>query len=383
MTERTFDIVVFGATGFTGALVAEYLSKRLAGSGLRWAVAGRSAGKLEKVADSVTGDSRPEVMVADVADASSLTAMARSTKVVLNLVGPYLQHGEPVVRACIEAGADQVDLTGEPEYVARLVNACDAAAREKGVRIVTCCGFDSVPHDLGAMWTARKLPQDRPIEVSGVVEAQGTISGGTWASAVESIGRPAGAGARIARPAEASRKVHGRKQRVRRDARMKKWLVAVPTIDAQIVLRSASTVDGYGTDFTYEHLFAIRNTSTLAALAIGLGGVVAMSQVKPLRALLRRWKPSGTGPDEATRAKSRFRVTFRGTAGDASVVTRVSGGDPGYDETSKMISECALSLVEDRAHLPERAGILTPAMAFEDRLVERLVSAGLKFEELS
>lgn len=381
MTSRSFDVVVFGATGFTGRLVAEYLAGQLESSPLRWAVAGRDRDRLEALAASLTGH-RPEVMVADVADPASLDALARSTRVVLNLAGPYLQLGEPVVKACIEAGTDQVDLTGEPGYVAKLVAAHDEAARQRGVRIVTCCGFDSVPHDLGAMWTARQLPQNEPIVMSGIVQAKGTFSGGTWSSALESIGRPGETGARIPLPPGATRRVHGRKPRVRRDDELGAWLVPLPTIDPRMVLRSASVVDGYGTDFTYEHLLAVRRTSTLAGLAVGVGGLLAASRVKALRTLLRRLKPSGSGPDEATRARSRFSVTFRARAGEKHLVTRVSGGDPGYTETSKMISQCALSLVEDRERLPARAGILTPAMAFEDLLVKRLTTAGLAFEVL-
>lgn len=382
MTSRTFDVVVFGATGFTGRLVAEYLASRLTGSSRRWAVAGRRKESLDALAGSLTGH-RPEVLVADVGDPASLEAMARATRVVLNLAGPYLQLGEPVVKACIEAGTDQVDLTGEPGYVATLVARHDDAARQRGVRIVNCCGFDSVPHDLGAMWTARKLPQDGPIEMSGIVQAKGTFSGGTWSSALESMGRPGELNARLATPPDATRPVHGRKPGVGRDGELGAWLAPLPTIDPKIVLRSASVVDGYGTDFTYAHLVAVRRTATLAGLAAGMSGLFVLSKVKALRTLLRRWRPSGTGPDEATREKSRFSVTFRARAGEARVTTRVSGGDPGYTETSKMIVESALSLVEDREQLPARAGILTPAMAFEDLLVTRLTAAGLKFEVLS
>ncbi len=188
-TERTYDVVVFGATGFTGRLVAEYLAA--SNESFRWAIAGRSAGKLARVkADSGLGDD-VGVIAADSSDSGSLAAMAEQTRVVLTAVGPYQKYGEPLVAACVEAGTDYADITGEPEFVGGLIERYDEAAREKGVRVVNCCGFDSIPHDLGAYMMAQELSSNNgsPVVLEGFVSASGKMSGGTWQSAVNAMGR--------------------------------------------------------------------------------------------------------------------------------------------------------------------------------------------------
>jgi short subunit dehydrogenase-like uncharacterized protein len=162
MNDRPFDVVVFGATGFTGGLVAEYLAEKARGGVFRWALAGRSKAKLEDVLQRVRAidpEAQPGLLEARSDDDASLERMAASCRVVLTTVGPYALHGEPLVAACIRAGTDYVDITGEPEFVNGLLHRHDAAARERGVRIVSCCGFDSIPHDLGALL---HRPEARP-----------------------------------------------------------------------------------------------------------------------------------------------------------------------------------------------------------------------------
>ena len=165
-TASEFDIVVYGATGFTGALTADYLARQLAaGKSFSWAIAGRSEDKLRRRVEELAQltDQAPEIVVASAGDPASLREMAERARVVITTVGPYDRYGEPLVQACVEGGADYVDITGEPQFVRRLLENHDAAAREKGLRLVNCCGFDSVPHDLGAMLTARELPSDEPM----------------------------------------------------------------------------------------------------------------------------------------------------------------------------------------------------------------------------
>lgn len=382
---RTHDLVVFGATGFTGGLVARYLADRLRGTEVRWAIAGRSRSKLEAVLAAIhekDAGAKVAVIEASSDDRASLDRLAASTRVVLTTVGPYARLGVPLVEACVDAGTDCVDITGEPEFVNGLLDRVDAKARSRGVRIVNCCGFDSVPHDLGALFTMRQLGAEEPVELEGLVQASGGISGGTWHSTVNALSRPR-ASMRAPRLRLASvRRVGGLRRGLHRDPRGGAWLVPLPTIDPAIVLRSARAIDAYGPDFRYGHYARVKSSLTIAAGAVAIGAVALLAQLPPTRALLLRWKSPGEGPSEEVRTNGWFRVTFLAKTPTRSIVTRVSGGEPGYAETSKMVAECALCLVQDHAKLPHRSGVLTPAMAFEDRLVERLVERGLRFEVL-
>ncbi|HWD73780.1 MAG TPA: saccharopine dehydrogenase NADP-binding domain-containing protein, partial [Solirubrobacteraceae bacterium] len=189
MADRQYDVVVFGATGFTGALTAEYLSIH-ADEGTRWALAGRSRQKLEDVRRRLGPPSAELPLIeADVNDPASMRALAESTKVVITTVGPYINYGEPVVAACAAAGTDYVDLTGEPEFVDLMWLRHHATAERNGARLVHSCGFDSIPYDLGTLFTVQHLPEGVPLSVEGFVRAGGTFSGGTYHSAVHAMGR--------------------------------------------------------------------------------------------------------------------------------------------------------------------------------------------------
>lgn len=390
-SHREFDIVLFGATGFTGALTADYLARH-APTGLRWALAGRNPEKLEAVrADLAAVDpalAEMALLSADVTDPASLADVAGRAKVVITTVGPYLQYGEPLVAACAEAGTDYVDLTGEPEFVDRMYVAHHATAERTGARIVHACGFDSIPHDLGALFTVQQLPSNQPLTVRGVVRAKGTFSGGTFHSAMAAMsrmkqGREASSARRRAEgragsttEGRSSRSVAGKPHR---DSVLGYWLLPMPTIDPLVVARSGAALPAYGPKFRYSHY---AGTKTLRYAAGGAAGVTLLglaAQVKPVRdQLLKRIQP-GEGPDADRREKSWFRVDFVGEAEDGTRVhTRVSGGDPGYGETSKMLAESALCLVLDDN--PRTAGQVTTAQAMGDNLLHRLQAAGITFE---
>lgn len=385
---RELDIALFGATGFTGGLTAEYLARH-GGPDLRWAVVGRNREKLAALGERLAalgGETpAPRQLEASLGDAASLEAMARAARVVVTTVGPYSRWGEPVVAACVAGEADYVDITGEPEFVDRIRRTHGPVAEEKGLRLVSCCGFDSIPHDLGALFTVRQLPPDLPIRLQGIVSAKGTYSGGTWQSAVEAMGRyfsDRRAKRRIPRRprVEGERKVRPLAAKVHYEKQVKGWVAPMPTIDPVIVLRSARVLEDFGPDFRYGHFMRVGSLPNLAIGGAMVGGVFALAQLSPTRKLLLGFRQSGEGPDEATRGRSKFRVTFLGEAGEHRVVTEVRGGDPGYGETSKMLAESALCLARDRQRLPERHGHLTPAAAMADPLLERLQAAGLVFE---
>jgi short subunit dehydrogenase-like uncharacterized protein len=385
MADRAYDIVVFGATGFTGALTAEYLAAH-APTGTRWALAGRNMGKLEQLRARL-GPAVADLPLlhADVTDAASVRAVADATRVVITTVGPYIRYGEPLVAACAAAGTDYVDLTGEPEFVDRMWLGYHEQAARSGARIVHSCGFDSIPYDLGALFTVARLPEGMPIALEGFVRIGGTFSGGTYQSAIEIAGRLR-QGASVARERRRregraeDRRVRGVPGTPHHDEFGGGWAVPFPTIDPVTVLRSARALEPYGPDFTYSHYLVVKRLPVLIGLAAGAAGAIALAQLPPTRRALLKLKGSGEGPSAEQRARSWFRVRFRARANGQVVRTEVSGGDPGYTETSKMLAECALCLAFDE--LPERSGQLTPAVAMGDALVARLQRAGIKFEVL-
>ncbi|GAA2158001.1 saccharopine dehydrogenase NADP-binding domain-containing protein [Kitasatospora kazusensis] len=380
---RPYDLVLFGATGFTGALTAEYLAAH-APDGCRWALAGRNRGKLEALRERLGRPDLP-LLDADSGDPGSLRAVAESARVVISTVGPYLRYGEPLVAACAEAGTDYVDLTGEPEFVDRMYVRHHRRAVETGARLVHACGFDSVPHDLGVLFTVRQLPGDAPVSVQGFVRAGGTFSGGTLASALTVVSRPL-AGARAARerraaePRPAGRRVRAAARPPRWSREARAWVLPLPTLDAQVVARSAAALPAYGPDFRYAHYAAVKRLPIALAGVAGAGLAVLAAQLGPLRRGMSGLRKPGQGPGEAERAAAWFTVRFVAESGGRRVFTEVSGGDPGYTETAKMLAESALCLAFDQ--LPETAGQLTTAVAMGSALIDRLTGAGLRFRVL-
>ncbi|MFJ9150994.1 saccharopine dehydrogenase family protein [Streptomyces sp. NPDC102270] len=384
-TDRPYDIVLFGATGFVGTLTAEYLAAH-APEGLRWAVAGRSERKLERLRERLTGGESVGVLRADVAEPGSVRELAAHARVVATTVGPYVNYGEDLVAACADTGADYLDLTGEPEFVDLTYVRHDARARETGARLVHACGFDSIPHDLGAYFTVQQLPEGVPLTVDGFVTADATFSGGTFASALNQFSR-----LRPMLAAERDRRRHEPRLVGRRAAaptgapRFAKeigaWALPLPTIDPQIVRRSAKALDRYGPDFRYRHYAAVRRLPVALGSVAAMGALVTAAQLPPARHWLSdRLKP-GDGPSAEKRAKSWFSVRFVGEGGGRRVFTEVAGGDPGYDETAKMFAESALSLALD--DLRETSGQVTTAVAMGDALIERLRRAGITFRVAS
>ena len=386
--DRDFDLVLFGATGFTGELTAQYLAEH-APPGCRWALAGRSTSKLEAVRSRLA-ETHPDcadlpLLHADADDPASLKAVAESARVVITTVGPYLLYGGPLVAACAEAGTDYVDLTGEPEFVDRTYLADHDRAVETGARLVHACGFDSIPHDLGAYFTVQQLPAGKPIRLRGIVRSNATFSGGTFHSALTAFSRArqmreAFAERRRKEPRPAGRKVRTIAGRPGRESALGVWALPLPTIDPIIVARSAAALPAYGPDSGYSHYAGLKTLRYTVGSAIAVPGLVLAAQVGPLREALKKRVKPGDGPSASRRAKSWFSVDFFGETGDETVHTRVSGGDPGYTETAKMLAESALCLAFDDN--PPTAGQVTTAQAMGDALLERLQKAGIDFEVL-
>ncbi|GAA4821484.1 saccharopine dehydrogenase family protein [Nocardioides caeni] len=391
-TDRPYDVVLFGATGFTGGLTADYLAAH-APRELRWAIAGRSEEKLEAVRHRLAGTdprlAELPLVVVDATDTDGLAAAVATTKVVATTIGPYVQHGGPLVAACAAGGTDYVDLTGEPEFVDRTYVEHNAAAEGSGARLVHCCGFDSIPHDLGAYYTVQQLAAEvggeitAPVTMRGVVRSNATFSGGTFHSAMGAFARArqmkeASSARRRLEPRPEDRRSRATAGRPRRDGELGYWLLPLPTIDPFVVARSGAALASYGPAFTYSHFAGTKTLRYAVGGTVGMGGLTVAAQVPPLRKALLKRVPQGEGPSESRREKSWFTVDFVAETEGTQVHTRVSGGDPGYTETAKMLAESAICLALDEN--PVRSGQLTTATAMGDALLARLQRAGIAFE---
>ena len=384
-----FDIIVYGATGFTGQLVAEYLAAHYTGKGdPKWALAGRSLDKLASVRDAIGAPADTPLIQADASDPVSLKAMVDQTKSVISTVGPYQLYGSDLVAACAATGTDYLDLCGEPLWMRQMIDAHEATAKSSGARIVFSCGYDSVPFELGvfaAQEEARKVFGAAATRVKGRVRAMTTtFSGGTAASVKATFAAAAkdlSLVALLKNPFVLTPGFEGPKQPPGNkpvfDQDLDAWTApfAMSTINTRNVHRSNLLMGfPYGNDFVYDEM-----------VLTGPGEQGEANAKRVLAANAEKGGPGapkpGEGPSREQRESGLYDLLFVGLAPDGRQV-RVSvrgDRDPGYGSTSKMIAECAICLLRDTPEV--LGGIWTPGAAMGDKLVKRLVDhAGLTFE---
>jgi len=383
-----FDIIVYGASGFTGRLVAEYLAKQYGvGGTVRWAMAGRSLDKLAAVRDEIGAPADTPLVTADADDPQSLKAMVARTKAVLTTVGPYQLYGSTLVAACAEAGTDYLDLCGEPAWMRQMIDAHEATAKKSGARIVFSCGFDSIPFELGVWFLqdAAKAQLGEPVpRVKGRVRGmKGGFSGGTAASLkatmaaaardpslVTLLKNPFSLVPGFEGPAQPS----GNKPMLDEDLGVWAAPFVMAAINTRNVHRSNALLgQAYGADFVYDEMMLTglgEQGETIAkAIAASGGGLGGEGGPKP-----------GEGPSKEERETGFYDVLFLGIAADGRQIRASVKGDkdPGYGSTSKMISESAVCLVTEAIDVP--GGIWTPGAAMQRKLIDRLqANAGLKF----
>jgi short subunit dehydrogenase-like uncharacterized protein len=401
--ERTYEVIVYGATGFTGRLVAEHmLAKYGVGKGVSWAIAGRSRAKLEAVRKEIGAPDTLPLVIADASDPASLLAMSRSTKSVITTVGPYQLYGEGLVAACAEAGTDYVDLCGEPAWMAEMIEKYDAKAKASGARIVFSCGFDSIPFDLGVVFLQRQARERLGIampRVRGRVrKMKGGFSGGTAASlmaTLEASKRNPAIVKTLANPFALTPGFTGPKQpegdAAIYDDRANAW--AAPFVMASINTKNVHRSNflrgqAYGADFVYDEMILTgegkKGEQRAKTAALGTSVFETLLGFSPTRALIRQFalpKP-GQGPTKEQREAGFYDVLFVGELKDGRVLRASVKGDkdPGYASTSKMISESAMCLVRDVGRDVTPGGVWTPGAALGDKLIERLeANAGLRF----
>lgn len=402
---RDFDVIVQGASGFTGVLVAEYLMRQYGlGGDLRWAIAGRSKSKLQAVREGLGHEASDlPIIVADSFDKDALQALAERTRVVLTTVGPYALYGSDLVEACVNAGTHYCDLAGEVQWIRQMIDQHQDAAAKSGAMIVHCCGFDSVPMDIG-VWHLQQAALDKHgsycKSISMLVKAtKGSASGGTLASMMNLI-KTSREDRNIARILTHPYSLNPEGEREGPDRRDQKKILfredantwTAPFVMAGVntkVVRRSHALAGYpyGKDFLYDESVAtgrgIGGWLKGTLMTLGLGAIVFLASYSPTRRLLQKFvlpKP-GEGPDRKLQQEGFFNLMQVGVLPDGTQIrARITGDqDPGYGSTSKMLSECAVCLAKDGLEIG--GGVWTPAAAMAGPLIKRLRdNAGLTFE---
>ncbi len=402
MTDKTFDIVVYGATSFVGQIMTRYMHEQFADGSIRWAIAGRSKDKLDKLS-AETGLEGIEIIVADAGDEAALQAMCARTKVVVSTVGPYALYGDTLVKVCATSGTHYCDLTGEPQWIRRMQERHSDDAKKSGAWIVHCCGFDSIPSDLGVHYLQRHAAQTfggtcNRIDMR-VAKLKGGASGGTIASMINMV-KEASSDPALRRqlqdpyslcPPDHGFTVRQRNVKMSYDEAYQSWIAPfiMAAINSRVVHRSnALSGKSYGADFLYEEAMATGRGGggkrAARAVSFGMSALMVALALAPLRWLLQSFvlpKP-GEGPSEQQQLHGGYDLVFLGTTPEGDKARcRVTGDrDPGYGSTAKMLAQAAACLAKD---VPDSTpgGFWTPATLMGDQLIERLrAHAGLTFE---
>ena len=413
MTTKPYDVVVFGATSFVGQILTRYLFEEFGLDGkLRWAAAGRSLPKLEELRKSLgKGAGKLQLLQADAGDEPSLRQLCKGTRVIVSTVGPYALYGEPLVRVCAETGTDYCDLTGEVQWMRRMIHKYEKTAQASGARIVHNCGFDSIPSDLGVHYLQQQA-QERFGQPCTTVKMRvrsmrGSFSGGTVASLLNVLKEVKANPAlrkELADPYSICPQVDGKgsAKRVRQanvgfaeyDPDFNAWVApfVMSAINTRVVHRTnALAHDAYGPEFRYDEAVltgrGLRGRLAAAATGAGLGAFMVAGSIGTVRSLLEKYvlPAPGEGPSPEAQLKGGFDLRFHGRTKQGDVLrTRVTGDrDPGYGSTAKMLGQAAACLAGDISKKQVAGGFWTPAAIFGDRIVERLQAhSGLTFEVL-
>ncbi len=407
MSTPDYDVIVFGATSFVGNILCQYLLTSPSAAGqLRWALAGRSTTKLQQLRTRLGAAATDlPILIADADDEASLRALCARTRVVVSTVGPYALYGSTLVKVCAELGTDYCDLSGEPLWIADMIAAHEQRARASGARIVHCCGFDSLPSDLGVQFLqdcAYQHHQQPCQRVRLRIQAmRGTLSGGTYASILHNVQEGVADRAvrrRMADPYVLSPTRGPRQPRVswaQYDAEQGSWLAPflMATINTPVVLRSHALSPGrYGENFLYDEAIltgpGLRGRAKALAMSLSMAGFLAATALPPSRYLLAHYilPQPGEGPSREAQERGFFDIRIDGRcAGGQRVGVRVTGDrDPGYGSTAKMLAEAALCLAFERSKESFAGGFWTPATLLGATLRQRLIAhAGLSFTDIS
>ena len=386
--DKKFDIIIYGATGFTGSLGAKYMDKY--SNEFKWAIAGRDSNKLEKLQNEIPG--KPEIVIADANDEQALLKLTASTKVVASYAGPFNKYSNLLVKACVETGTHYVDITGEAIWVRDLIDNYHQRCIDNKIKIIPACGYDSIPSDLGTYFTAKQVNQ--PLKsIFAYHNMSGGVSGGTIESAFtmrdfkskHKMGHPF-----LLNPEGSYSKNQKLLSKdyfsIKKNKKLNKWVIpfVMAITNTRPVRRSAALMEAkqqsYGPDFVYNEFQMVNKYSVALITTVSLA-VLGMIIVSPFRNFLRKFFPKpGTGPNEKTRNNGWYEALFVAkTTKNQEYVYRMYGkGDPGYKSTSMFLVESAISLLNN-SDIGEY-GVLTPATGLGDDLIIRLKDQGVLFE---
>ncbi len=376
VNNKKYDIVIYGASGFTGQLICEYLSTHKDAFNLNWAIAGRDIPKLQLISDKFSLENKKiDILYGDAFDKASLDNICNQSQLIISTVGPYSLYGEGLVDSCIENNTHYLDLTGEPYFAYKIKEKYAQKAIENEVMIIHSCGFESIPPDIAVYCAVNQLNEPNS-DVSYFIESNGNISGGTWASLINSLSSPQPIIDR--RKSNSKKKV--RKKKIFFHKEFKRWALFFPVIDKYIVKKTSKSFSHYGEDFSFSEYLLFKSWRRLAVILIGLFAISIMSKSKLIKKWLLSLRPSGSGPSRKEREGNWFVVKIVAKGKNSSVMTTIKGGDPGYGETSKFISEMALCILTQDNQLLKNKGILTPVQCTGDLLIDRLKNAGISID---
>ncbi|MDA7763586.1 saccharopine dehydrogenase NADP-binding domain-containing protein [Pelagibacterales bacterium] len=386
--DKKFDIIIYGATGFTGSLGAKYMDKY--SNEFKWAIAGRDSNKLEKLQNEIPG--KPEIVIADANDEQALLKLTASTKVVASYAGPFNKYSNLLVKACVETGTHYVDITGEAIWVRDLIDNYHQRCIHNKIKIIPACGYDSIPSDLGTYFTAKQV--NEPLKsIFAYHNMSGGVSGGTIESAFtmrdfkskHKMGHPF-----LLNPEGSYSKNQKLLSKdyfsIKKNKKLDKWVIpfVMAITNTRPVRRSAALMEAkqqsYGPDFVYNEFQMVNKYSVALITTVSLA-VLGMIIVSPFRNFLRKFFPKpGTGPNEKTRNNGWYEALFVAkTTKNQEYVYRMYGkGDPGYKSTSMFLVESAISLLNNSDN--GEYGVLTPATGLGDDLIIRLKDQGVLFE---
>jgi len=402
---KQYDIIVYGASSFVGQILTQYLSRHLTEqSSIRWALAGRNKAKLAQVQAS-TETKDIDVIIADAGDSRSLDSMCRQAKVIISTVGPYALYGEPLIKSCVESGTDYVDLTGEVQWIDRMLEKYEEKAKKSGARIINCCGFDSIPSDMGAYFlqqqAQKRFGQAVPATKMAVKKIRGGASGGTIASVInltkEAISDPS-LRKKLLDPYLICPKPNQHTENnldsssAFFDADFDAWTAPfiMAGINTRVVFRTNTLTNySYGKNFEYSEVMLTGNKSgskrNAKGMALGIKAFLVLAAMAPTRWFLEKYllpKP-GEGPAPQEQEEGFFDIRHLAKTEDGQVIEiKVTGDkDPGYGSTGKMLAQAALCLANDVSPEEKGGGFWTPASIFGNKLIARLEAhAGLTFE---
>ena len=375
MTNHEYDIVLLGATGFTGRLIAEYLLQHAPGENRSVGFAGRSPEKgralLSKLKSKYPNQTIPQWELVDINDQASLDNITQRAALLMNAAGPFAVYGPMVVEACVKNGCHYIDITGEPAFFHASIRNFHQPASDKGVCLIHACGFDSIPADLGSLVAVSELRDKSELTVRAYIQTNAQFSGGTWTTAILAIDRHRNSQKRPS--IEKRKKTRKIPLKIHFHPELKRWAIPMPVLDPHVVKRSAGLLaEVYGPSFAYGQFITVASFWSMVKLITSVAMMFLLIRFDWGKNWLLKKNPSGTGPSEARRAKSRFEVQLFANSKTENTHVVVRGLDPGYNETAKMFSQSAFCLLDKLNSNSLPFGVVTTSFALGTDLVERL-----------